>query len=126
LAKVTAMNPLGNSRDTRPSKSIIGAGLCPGNNLTLNLPKGVVTVSLDHLGDWTITIGLPAGADKTRRLTNSLTNLGFFHAAESEGVAYLLWTSAFEEHSDARELAEQVLFKALKTIQDPTVSTYIS
>src|SRR2546425_6145638 len=30
-------------------------------------------------------------------------------SAESEGVAYLLWTSAFEEHSDARELAERVL-----------------
>ena len=126
MVKVTAMNPLGNPRDTRPSKSIIGAGLRPGNNLTLNLPKGIVTVSLDHLGDWTITIGLPAGTDKTSRITTALTNLGFFHAAESEGVAYLLWTSAFEEHSDARELAEQVLFKALKTIQDPTVSTYIS
>jgi len=123
---MTTMNQLGNPRDTPPSNSIIGRGIRPGNNLTLNLPKGIVTVSLDHLGDWTITIGLPAGTDKTSRLTTSLTNLGFFHAAESEGVAYMLWTSAFEEHSDGRELAERVLFKALKTIQDPTVSTYIS
>src|SRR5437879_12299549 len=83
---MTAMNQLGNPRDTPPSNSIIGRGIRPGNNLTLNLPKGIVTVSLDHLGDWTITIGLPAGTDKTSRLTTALTNLGFFHAAESEGV----------------------------------------
>src|SRR5438445_4413302 len=112
---MTTMNQLGNPRDTPPSNSIIGRGIRPGNNLTLNLPKGIVTVSLDHLGDWTITIGLPAGTDKTSRITTALTKLGFLHAAESEGVAYLLWTSAFEEHSDARELAEQVLFNALKT-----------
>ena len=120
------MNPLGNPQDKRPSTSIIGTSLRPGNNLTLNLPKGVVTVSLDHLGDWTITIGLPAGTDKTNRLTNALTSLGFFQAAESEGIAYLLWTSAFEEPSDARELAELVLFKALRTIQETSVASYIS
>jgi hypothetical protein len=120
------LNQLGIPRDTRPSSSILGTNLRPGNNLTLNLPKGVVTVSLDHLGDWTITIGLPAGTDKTSRLTAALTNLGFFQAAESEGVAYLLWTSAFEEPSDARGLAEHVLFKALRTIQEAPVSTYIS
>ena len=117
---------MGNPRTTRPSTSIIGKDLRPGNNLTLNLPKGVVTVSLDHLGDWTITIGLPAGSEKTSRLTSVLTNLGFFQAAESEGVAYLLWTSAFEESSDSRELAEHVLFRALRMIQDSQVSTYIS
>src|SRR2546428_13090495 len=119
------MNQLGNPPDTPTSDGILGNGIRPGNNPALNLPKGIVTVSLDHLGDWTITIGLPAGTDKTSRLTTALTNLGFFHAAESEGVAYLLWTSAFEEHSDARELAERVLFKALKTIEDTPVSTYI-
>src|SRR6266849_1264448 len=123
---MTAMNQLGNPRDNCPSASILGANLRPGNNLTLNLPKGIVTVSMDQLGDWTITIGLPAGTDKTSRLTTVLTNLGFFQAAESEGVAYLLWTSAFEEHSDARDLAELVLFKALKTIQDTPISSYIS
>jgi hypothetical protein len=120
------LNQLGNPRDTRPSTRIIATDLRPGNNLTLNLPKGVVTVSLDHLGDWTITIGIPAGTDKTSRLTTALANLGFFQAAESEGVAYLLWTSALEEASNARELAEHVLFKALKTIQDTPVSSYIS
>ena len=120
------MNQLGPSRTARPTTSIIGKDLRPGNNLTLNLPKGVVTVSLDHLGDWTITIGLPAGTDKISHLATALTNLGFFLAAESEGVAYLLWTSAFEEPSNARELAEHVLFKALKTIQDTPVSSYIS
>src|SRR5213593_603900 len=123
---MTVMNPLGNPRDTRPSNSIIGRGLRPGNNLPRNLPKGIVTVSLDQLGDWTITIGLPAGTDKTSRLTTVLINLGFFQAAESEGVAYLLCTSAFEEHSDARDLAELVLFKSLKIIQDTPVSTCIS
>src|SRR6059036_2624956 len=117
------MNPLGNPRDTPPSNSIIGRGIRPGNNLTLNLPKGVVTVSLDHLGDWTITIGLPAGTDKTNRLTNALTSLCFFQAAESEGIAYLLWTSAFDESSDARELAELVLFKAIRTIQETSVAS---
>jgi hypothetical protein len=120
------MNPLGNPQDKRPSTSIIGTSLRPGNNLTLNLPKGVVTVSLDHLGDWTITIGLPAGTDKTNRLTNALTSLGFFQAAESEGIAYLLWTSAFDEPSDARELAELVLVKALRTIQETSIASYIS
>src|SRR5437879_12808173 len=114
---MTTMNQLGNPRDTPPSNSIIGRGIRPGNNLTLNLPKGIVTVSLDHLGDWTITIGLPAATDKTSRITTALTNLGFFHAAESEGVAYLLWPSSFEQQSDARQLAEQVLFKHPKTIQ---------
>lgn len=120
------MNQLGPPRDARSTTSIIGKDLRRGNNLTLNLPKGVVTVSLDHLGDWTITIGLPAGTDKTSHLTTALTNLGFFQAAESEGVAYLLWTSAFEEHSDAREHVELVLFRALKTIQGAPVSSYIS
>src|SRR5215831_16028664 len=82
--------------------------LRPGGNVTLNLPKGTVTVNLDDAGDWTITVGVRAGTPKTDLLTGTLKRMGFFEAAESEGVGYLLWTSAFHETPDARKLAEQV------------------
>lgn len=113
----------------RPEE-ILGTKLQPGNNLTLNLARGVVTVSLDQLGDWTITVGI--GSSDTAqelRLAEQLGKLGFFHAAESGGVAYFLWTSAFEESSNPKQQAEQVLFKTLNTIQggsQRTSNRYIS
>ncbi len=99
--------------------------LRPGGNVTLNLPKGTVAVNLDDAGDWTITVGVKAGTPKTDMLTDGLKRMGFFQAAESEGVSYLLWTSAFHETTDARALAEHVLFDTLKTVQDTPGTQYI-
>ena len=74
-------------------------------------------MSLDQVGDWTITIGIPGNTGGTLDLTDRLGRLGFFHAADSDGVSYLLWTSAFEKTDDPKEMTVKVLLEALNTIQ---------
>ena len=96
----------------------------PGTNLTLNAPKSTVTVTLDQLGDWTITIGLSSSADKTGVL-KELETLGFFPAAESDGVSYLIWTSALREVNDSRGLTETILMDALRALDGPARQSYI-
>jgi hypothetical protein len=105
--------------------TMVDASLKRGSGLSIALSDATVGVSLDRLGDWTITIGLSARSDRFYQSISSLERLGFFQATENEGAVYMLWTSLLSEVGDARIGAEQTLLQALKALQAPTVSAYI-
>ena len=104
---------------------MVDASLRRGSGLSIALSDATVGVSLDKLGDWTITVGLSSRSDRFRQSISSLERLGFFQATENEGSVYMLWTSLLSEVGDARIVAEQTLLQALKALQAPTVSLYI-
>ncbi len=106
--------------------AMVDASLRRGSGLSIALSDATVGVSLDKLGDWTITVGLSSRSDRFRQSISSLERLGFFQATENEGSMYMLWTSLLSEVGDARVVAEQTLLQALKALQAPTVSPYIS
>jgi len=112
--------------DPRSLATMVDASLKRGSSLSIALSDATVGVSLDRLGDWTITVGLSSRSDRFHRLTSSLERLGFFQATENEGSIYMLWTSLLSEVSDVRTTAEQTLLRALTVLQAPTVSPYIS
>ncbi len=112
--------------DPRSLATMVNASLKRGSSLSIALSDATVGVSLDKLGDWTITVGLSSRSDCFHQMTSSLERLGFFQATENEGATYMLWTSLLSEIGDARIVAEQTLLQALKTLQAPTVSLYIS
>jgi len=112
--------------DPRSLATIVDASLKRGSSLSIALSDATVGVSLDKLGDWTITVGLSSRSDRFRQMTSSLERLGFFQATENEGNIYMLWTSLLSEVGDVRTIAEQTLLQALKVLQAPTVSLYIS
>ena len=105
--------------------AMVDASLRRGSGLSIALSDATVGVSLDKLGDWTITVGLSSRSDRFRQSISSLERLGFFQATENEGSVYMLWTSLLSEVGDARIVAEQTLLQALKALQAPTVSLYI-
>jgi len=105
---------------------MVDVSLRRGSGLSIALSDATVGVSLDKLGDWTITVGLSSRSDHFHQSISSLERLGFFQATENEGSMYMLWTSLFSEVGDARIVAEQILLQALKALQAPTVSMYIS
>lgn len=106
--------------------TIVDASLKRGSSLSIALSDATIGVNLDKLGDWTITVGLSSRSDCFHQMTSSLERLGFFQATENEGATYMLWTSLLSEIGDARIVAEQTLLQALKTLQAPAVSLYIS
>jgi len=112
--------------EQRSLAAIVDASLRRGSGLSIALSDATVGVSLDKLGDWTITVGLSSRSDRLRQSISSLERLGFFQATENEGSMYMLWTSLLSEVGDARVVAEQTLLQALKALQAPTVSPYIS
>jgi hypothetical protein len=112
--------------DERSLATMVDASLKRGSGLSVALSDATVGVSLDKLGDWTITVGLSSRSDRFHQSVSSLERLGFFQATENEGSMYLLWTSLLSEVGDARIVAEQTLLQALKALQAPTVSLYIS
>ena len=87
---------------------------------------GVVHVTLDRSGDWTITAGLSLVSNRLTRLSRVLENLGFFHATEHSGMIYHLWTTALGDENDNRVIAEETLLKVLKSFQSREVPTYIN
>jgi hypothetical protein len=105
--------------------TMVDASLKRGSGLSIALSDAIVGVSLDRLGDWTITIGVSARSNRFHQSISSLERLGFFQATENEGAVYMLWTSLLSEVGDARIGAEQTLLQALKALQAPTVSPYI-
>jgi hypothetical protein len=111
--------------DQRSLAKAVDLSLKRGSGLSIALSDATVGVSLDRLGDWTITIGLSARSDRFRQSISSLERLGFFQATENEGAVYMLWTSLLLDVGDARIVVEQTLLQALKTLQAPTVSPYI-
>jgi len=111
--------------DQKSLAAMVDASLRRGSGLSIALSDATVGVSLDKLGDWTITVGLSSRSDRFRQSISSLERLGFFQATENEGSVYMLWTSLLSEVGDARIVAEQTLLQALKALQAPTVSLYI-
>ncbi len=111
--------------DQRSLATMVDASLKRGSGLSIALSDATVGVSLDKLGDWTITVGLSSRSDRLRQSISSLERLGFFQATENEGSMYMLWTSLLSEVGDARVVAEQTLLQALKALQAPTVLPYI-
>jgi len=112
--------------EQRSLAAMVDASLRRGSGLSIALSDATVGVSLDKLGDWTITVGLSSRSDRFRQSISSLERLGFFQATENEGSVYMLWTSLLSEVGDAKIVAEQTLLQALKALQAPTVSRYIS
>jgi hypothetical protein len=112
--------------DERSLATMVDASLKRGSGLSIALSDATVGVSLDRLGDWTITVGLSSRSDRFHQSVSSLERLGFFQAAENEGSMYMLWTSLLSEVGDARIVAEQTLLRALRALQAPIVSLYIS
>ncbi len=104
---------------------IVDGSLKPGSNLSFGFPDGRVSLTRDHLGDWTIMVGLSTRSDWTASTMFSLEKFGFFKATEAEGTAYFLWTSALEDTGDARSLVEATLFEILKTLQRSQFAHYI-
>lgn len=99
--------------------------LQPGGSVSLAFSDGVVQVTLDHTGDWTITAGLSVVSDRLARLSKVLEELGFFHATEQSGMIYHLWTTALGDENDNRVIAEETLLKVLKSFQSREVPSYI-
>ncbi|TMI58489.1 hypothetical protein E6H18_02470 [Candidatus Bathyarchaeota archaeon] len=112
--------------EQRSLAAMVDVSLRRGSGLSIALSDATVGVSLDKLGDWTITVGLSSRSDHFHQSISSLERLGFFQATENEGSMYMFWTSLFSEVGDARIVAEQILLQALKALQAPTVSMYIS
>jgi hypothetical protein len=105
---------------------LVDYSLRPGGSISLNFSDGIVHVILDQTGDWTITAGLSVRSDRLLPLTRSLEKLGFFQAAEHEGIIYHLWTSALKEHYSGRNMAEETLLGVLKSFQGSSAPSYIS
>ncbi len=106
--------------------SLVDNSLRPGGSISLAFSDGIVNVTLDQLGDWTITAGLSNRSNRLPSLIGSLERLGFFRATENEGTVYLLWTSALRDSQNNRTVAEEVLLRVLKSFQTPSASSYIS
>jgi hypothetical protein len=111
--------------DRRALSTMVDASLKRGSGLSIALSDATVGVSLDRLGDWTITVGLSSRSDRFGQSISSLKRLGFFQATENEGSVYMLWTSLLSEDGDSRNVAEQTLLHALKALQPQPVSQYI-
>jgi hypothetical protein len=106
--------------------SLVDNSLRPGGSISLAFSDGIVNVTLDRLGDWTITAGLSARSDRLDFLVGSLERIGFFQATENEGTVYLLWTSALNNSQNNRTVAEQTLLRVLKSLQGSTAPSYIT
>ena len=112
--------------DQRSLATMVDASLKRGSGLSIALSDATIGVSLDKLGDWTITVGVSSRSDRFHQSISCLERLGFFQATENEGSIYMLWTSLLSEVGDARIVAEQTLLQAVEALQTPTASLYIS
>ncbi len=112
--------------DPRSLATAVDASLKRGSSMSIALSNATIGVSLDRLGDWTITVGLQSGSDRFHQMTSSLERLGFFQATENEGSIYMLWTSLLSEVGHVRTTVEQTLLRALKILQAPSIPPYIS
>ena len=113
------------AEDRRTVEDLVDASTRPDGAISLTFPDGIVHIMLDQSGDWTITAGLSMFSDRLAPLTRSLEQLGFFQAAEQEGIIYHLWTSALAKDAEERETAEATLLGVLKSFQTPLRPNYI-
>ena len=112
--------------DVRTLKRVIDSKMERGSSLSIALSGATVGISLDTQGDWTISIGLSLKSDRFHQISSDLENLGFFHATDTEGMSYLLWTSLLTETENSRIAAEELLSQTMKILQAVPISTYIS
>lgn len=104
---------------------LVDRSLKPGTSMSLGVSGGRVNVTLDGSGDWTIMVGLPSRSQRITTTAHSLEKLGFFRAAENDGIIYLLWTSALEDMVNERSLVEGTLFETLSALQRTAPINYI-
>src|SRR5438445_5569333 len=88
--------------DARSLATMVDASLKRGSGLSIALSDATIGVSLDKLGDWTITVGLSSRSDRFHQSISCLERLGFFQATENEGSIYMLWTSLISDVVDDR------------------------
>src|SRR5215831_4667552 len=103
------------AEDGRTIEDLVDASTRADGTISLTFPDGVVHIMLDQSGDWTITAGLSIFSNRLTQMTRSLEQLGFFQAAEQEGMIYHLWTSAIANDAGERETAEMTLLGVLKS-----------
>ena len=116
----------GEAFDPLSMAGLVDSSLRPGGSISLTFSDGVLHVMLDQTGDWTITAGLSVLSDRLSSMTRSLEELGFFQAAEQEGMVYHLWTSALKDHYADRSQAEETLLSVLRSFQSSyAVPSYI-
>jgi hypothetical protein len=113
------------AEDQRTIEDLVDASTRPDGAISLTFPDGVVHIMLDQAGDWTITAGLSMFSNRFAQLTSSLERLGFFQAAEQEGMIYHLWTSALASDAEERDTAEMTLLEVLKSFQTSFTPKYI-
>lgn len=106
--------------------ALVDSSLKPGASVFLVFNEGMLTVFLDRVGDWTISVGLTTRSSKVTIAGPLLEDLGFFKAVEMDGKVYFLWTSALRGLLDNRQCAEEKLLEALKILQSAPRSTYIN
>jgi hypothetical protein len=122
----TASTPSRTIADPASFAGLVDASLQPGGVISLTFNDGVLNVTLDEAGDWTIAVGLSMISRRLEYLTKSLADLGFFHATEQGGMIYHLWTSALDGDRGDRENAELTLLKVLLTFHNPPAPSYIT
>lgn len=113
------------AEDQRTVEDLVDASTSPDGAISLSFPDGVVHIMLDQAGDWTITAGFSVFSDRRVELTRSLEQLGFFQAAEQDGMIYHLWTSALAKDVEERDTAEMTLLEVLKSFQTSFTPKYI-
>ncbi len=118
--------PIPVPQDPAHITALVDSSIKPGASVFLVFNEGTLTVVLDRLGDWTISVVLTTKLSKLITAGPLLEDLGFFKAAEVDGKAYFLWTSALRALLDNRECAEDKLLEALKILQTAPRSSYIT
>lgn len=111
--------------DARSIAGLVDSSQHPDTAISLTFSDGVVHVTRDRSGDWTITAGLSLASDRLGSLTKRLGELGFFEGTEQSGMVYHLWTTALEEAVGGRHVAEEKLLGVLKTFQTSSFPSYI-
>ena len=113
------------AEDRRTIEDLVDASTGPDGAISLTFPDGIVQIMLDQAGDWTITAGFSVFSDRRVELTRALEQLGFFQAAEQDGMIYHLWTSALAKDVEERDTAEITLLEVLKSFQTSFTPKYI-
>ena len=111
--------------DRKAIDDMVDASTRPDGSISVSFPDGVVHIMLDTLGEWTITAGLSMFSSRFAQITRSLERLGFFHAAEQDGMIYHLWTSSLAQDAEERETAETTLLGVLRSFQNSRAPRYI-
>ena len=109
----------------RTLRNVLDSALERGSNMSINLPDSTIGVNLDARGDWTISVGLSLKSGRFNSVASGLEGIGFFHATETEGTSYFLWTTFLTQTENHRTITEEVLAQTLRILQGTPASQYI-